>query len=78
MLASLLEELPRFLTYHNGLLLLQAMVHDLALSVAGVLGGSVLGGALALARLGRGPRWLAPDGLSPLATWRSSAGSRSW
>lgn len=64
MWASLLEELPRFWTYHNGVLLLQAMGMTLVLSVAGVLGGSVLGAALALVRLGRGLRWLVPKGLA--------------
>lgn len=64
MLASLLEEVPRFWTYHHGVLLLQAMAMTLTLSVAGVLGGSVFGGALALVRLGRGPRWFVPKGMA--------------
>jgi polar amino acid transport system permease protein len=64
MWASLLEEMPRFWTYHNGLLLLQAMGMTLLLSVAGVLGGTVLGGALALLRLGRGARFIVPKALA--------------
>jgi polar amino acid transport system permease protein len=60
MLASLVEEAPRFFTYANGMLLLRAMAMTLALAAAGVVGGSLLGGGLALVRLGRGPRWLVP------------------
>jgi polar amino acid transport system permease protein len=58
MLESLAEELPRFLTYYNGLLLLQGLGLTLLLSVAGVVGGSLLGGSLALTRVGTGWWWL--------------------
>jgi polar amino acid transport system permease protein len=52
--ASLLDELPRFLTYYNGRLLLQGLLTTLLLSLVGVVGGVVLGGGLALARVTEG------------------------
>lgn len=58
MLASLLEEIPQFLAYYNSLLLLQGLALTVMLSVAGVLGGGLLGGTLALMRIGSRPRWL--------------------
>ncbi len=58
MLQTLAEELPRFATYYNGLFLLQGTLMTLLLSVVGVVGGSVLGGTLALARIGRRALWL--------------------
>ena len=66
MLDSLADELPRFLTYYNGLLLLQGLLLTLLLSVAGVVGGSVLGGSLALARVGTS-RWWLPARLGAMA-----------
>ena len=58
MLASLAEELPRFLTYYNTRFLLQGLLMTLLLSAVGVLAGSLVGGALALARVGTRARWL--------------------
>lgn len=58
MLESLLEEIPRFFTHYNGLFLLQGALTTLLLSAAGVLGGGMIGGALALMRLGARPLWL--------------------
>jgi polar amino acid transport system permease protein len=66
MLESLADELPRFLTYYNGLLLLQGALLTLLLSVAGVVGGSLLGGSLALARVGKS-RWWLPARLGAMA-----------
>ncbi len=51
MLGSVLEELPRFLTYYNAVFLLQGLVTTLVLSLVGVIGGLALGSALALARV---------------------------
>ncbi len=58
-LAHLAEELPRFLTYYNLLLLAEGLAKTLLLSLAGVILGSVVGWALALVRLARAP-WLLP------------------
>jgi polar amino acid transport system permease protein len=66
MLDSLADELPRFLTYYNGLLLLQGLLLTLLLSVAGVVGGSLVGGSLALTRIGATWWWL-PARLGALA-----------
>jgi polar amino acid transport system permease protein len=51
MLESLREELPRFLTYYNAVFLLQGLLTTLLLSVVGVVGGLLLGAALALVRV---------------------------
>lgn len=58
-LGHLAEELPRFLTYYNLVLLAEGLLATLLLSLAGVALGSVLGWGLALIRLGRFP-WLLP------------------
>jgi His/Glu/Gln/Arg/opine family amino acid ABC transporter permease subunit len=58
MLESLLDEIPRFFTYYNGLFLLQGMLTTLLLSAAGVTGGGLVGSALALVRIGSRPLWL--------------------
>jgi polar amino acid transport system permease protein len=58
MLESLIEELPRFLTYYNGLLLLQGLLMTLLLSAVGVVGGSLIGSTLALLRVGTRARWV--------------------
>jgi len=55
---SLAEELPRFFTYYNSVFLLQGLLMTLLLSLVGVLGGTLIGGALALLRIGTRPRWL--------------------
>jgi polar amino acid transport system permease protein len=57
MLDSLRDEIPRFFTYYNAVFLLQGLAMTLLLSVAGVAAGSVLGGALALCRVGSGAWW---------------------
>ncbi len=66
MLASLLEEVPRFFTYYNLVLLLEGLAATFVLSVAGVAGGSVVGGSLALARIGTA-RTLLPVRLAAVA-----------
>jgi polar amino acid transport system permease protein len=66
MLESLADELPRFLTYYNGLLLLQGLLLTLLLSVAGVVGGSLLGGSLALTRVATS-RWWLPARMAAIA-----------
>ena len=58
MLESLAEELPRFFTYYNALFLLQGLLMTLLLSAVGVTGGTLIGSALALLRLGTRPLWL--------------------
>jgi polar amino acid transport system permease protein len=58
MLESLVEELPRFFTYYNVLFLLQGLLMTLLLSAVGVTGGTLIGSALALLRLGTRPLWL--------------------
>ena len=59
MLDSLRDEIPRFFTYYNLLLLLQGLAMTLLLSLVGVAAGSVMGGALALCRVGAGRWWRA-------------------
>jgi polar amino acid transport system permease protein len=58
MLDSLLEEIPRFVTYYNVVFLLQGLLMTLLLSAVGVVGGTLLGGVLALLRIGSAPLWL--------------------
>ncbi|MCA0424867.1 MAG: amino acid ABC transporter permease [Proteobacteria bacterium] len=58
MLATILEELPRFLTYYNLLFLAQAALATLALSAFGCIVGVIVGFVLAFVRLTPSRLWL--------------------
>jgi polar amino acid transport system permease protein len=58
-LQYLWEELPEFLTYHNGIFLLEAAGRTLSMTVLGCTIGFVLGLGIAVLRLSKLP-WLTP------------------
>jgi polar amino acid transport system permease protein len=56
---SLLQEIPRFFTYYNGIFLLQAAWRTIALSAVGCVVGFAIGFFMAIIRITRGRRLLA-------------------
>lgn len=58
MLSQIIEEWPRFATYYNLIFIAKAALTTLALSALGCVVGSLLGLALAVTRLTRGPALL--------------------
>ncbi len=59
-MAGIWQELPRFLTWYNGIFLLNALLNTLLLSIIGCLAGGTIGLSLAIIRCARGRAMAVP------------------